>query len=231
MNATRAFADVVEEIVWIADTDGNNTYVNAAWTAYTGLTLEQSSGFGWQLAIHPTDLDSIQERFYAAAPAGAPFELEARIRSASGEYALYRGAMFPHADAWIGYCHPADVRDYAEDRFRLLADALPMLVWTTDRDDRLTFVNRAWIEYTGLLAGSTLEERNTLVHSDDLEALIHALRADASEVEFRLQRRRDGMYRWHLLRWERTGRANERPFARIGTAVDIHDMRAEREKR
>jgi PAS domain S-box-containing protein len=231
MSSLHAFADALEEVVWIADAKGDNTYVNAAWTAYTGLTVEQSVGFGWQLAIHPTDLNSIQERWYAATPEKVPFELEARIRSGSGEYRLFRGAVFPQGDEWVGYCHAADLHERADDRFRLLADALPLLVWTTDRDDRLTFVNRAWIEYTGLLAGSTMEERNKLVYADDLAALIRALRTGGDEVEFRLQRRRDRMYRWHLLRWERVRFGDESaPFTRVGTAIDIHELRAERDK-
>ncbi len=225
---SRAFAKAAEEIVWIADAEGRNVYVNPAWTAFTGLTPEQSAGAGWQLALHPTDVNSIQERWYAATPSGSPFEVEARIRSASGDYRLFRGAMFPHADEWVGYCHPADLNERADEYFRLLADALPMLVWTTDRDDRLTFVNRAWIEYTGLLAGTTIEERNKLVHAEDLGALLRALRSGETEVEFRIQRRRDKSYRWHLLRWERVRSDGTAPFARIGTAIDIHDLRAER---
>jgi PAS domain S-box-containing protein len=137
-------------MVWIADANGQNIHINPAWTAYTGLTREQSRGFGWMLAIHPLDVNAIQERFYAAAPAGAPFELEARIRSASGEYGVFRGLTFAHGDTWVGYCHAADLSERADDRFRMLADELPLLVWAADRDDRLTFANRTWIDYTGL---------------------------------------------------------------------------------
>ena len=56
----------------------------------------------------------------------------------------------------------------ADDRFRQLADTLPIKVWTTDHNDRLTFVNRAWLDYSGLPAGSTLGERNALVHPANL---------------------------------------------------------------
>ena len=213
-------------MVWIADANGQNIHVNPAWTDYTGLTREQSRGFGWMLAIHPLDINAIQERFWAASPIGAPFELEARIRSASGEYGIFRGLTFAHGDTWVGYCHAADLSERGEDRFRMLTDTLPLLVWAADRDDRLTFVNRTWVDYTGLKVGSTIEERNALVHPDDLDGLLCALRSGRADVEFRLRRRSDQMYRWHLLRWVRLPVANEElPFTRVGTAMDIHELR------
>ena len=227
----RAFADAMEEIVWTSDNNGANTYINQAFTEYTGLTREQAVGNGWQLAIHPTDINTMQERWWAAMPFALPFEMQARIRSAFGDYRLYRGAVFPQRNEqgelvqWIGCAHPADLDERADDRFRGLADALPLLVWTTDHDDRLTFVNHAWVEYTGLLAGSTIDERNALVHPDDVATLMTALRGGEGEAAFRLQRRRDKMYRWHLVRWERMHAGGNVPYTRIGTAIDIHELR------
>jgi PAS domain S-box-containing protein len=117
----------------------------------------------------------------------------------------------------------------ADDRFWNLADALPIMVWTTDSEDRLTFVNRAWFEYTGLPSGSTLEERNALVHPLDLPVLMRSLRSGSLEADFRMRRRADGMYRWHLIRWVHLGTPS--PFHRIGTAMDIHDQRTAHEIR
>jgi PAS domain S-box-containing protein len=123
----------------------------------------------------------------------------------------------------------SDLEHIAHDRFWNLADALPIMVWTTDSEDRLTFVNRAWFEYTGLPSGSTIDERNALVHPLDLPVLMRALRSGSPETDFRLRRRSDGMYRWHMLRWVHLGSAS--PFHRIGTATDIHEQRTAREMR
>lgn len=232
MQAVRGVADALPQLVWIALPDGQRLYVNAAWTAFTGLTLEQSVGFGWQLALHPADLQPSEERAQVGSERGLPFAVSYRFRSADDEYRLFSGLMFPLRDErgaiehWVGICAETDAAERADDRFRQLANALPMLVWTTDREDRLTFVNRAWLEYTGLPAGSLIDERNALVHPDDLGRLMHALRSGANEVEFRLRRRRDRMYRWHLLRWERVGFEEEAAFFRVGTAIDIQDRHA-----
>ncbi len=235
----RDFADGLRQLVWIERGDGSRDYVNYAWTQFTGLSREQSLGFGWQLALHPADLDAVMARTATEGERGTPYAVTYRFRSADDEYRLFSGLLFPLRDehgaiqTWIGICSESDAAERADDRFRRLANALPMLVWTTDKEDRLTFVNRAWHEYTGLPAGSLIAERNALVHPDDLGRLMHALRSGADEVEFRLKRRRDGMFRWHLLRWERMGFGEEASFYRVGTAIDIqerHAAQVERER-
>lgn len=229
--AIRDFADALQQLVWVANESGSREYFNPAWTEFTGLTVEQSRGNGWQLALHPADLPAAVERWEQNREGGLPHGVSYRFRSSDDEYRIFSGAMFPLRDGsgrvrkWIGICDETEAASRADDRFKLLADTLPMLVWTTDRDDRLTFVNHAWYEYTGLAVGTLIEERNALVHPDDLGHLMHALRSGAEEVEFRLRRRRDGVYRWHLLRWERLHLGEENPFHRIGTAIDIHDRR------
>lgn len=233
----RQFADGLRQLVWIAAPDGSREYFNQAWTHFTGLTLEQSLKDGWQLALHPADLEIVLKRFQEHASAGLPYAVTYRFRSAHDEYRVFTGAMFPlRSDAgvltkWIGMCDESDAIARADDRFQMLANALPLLVWTTDRDDRMTFVNRSWHEYTGLGAGSTIDERNALVHPDDLGRLMHALRSGANEVEFRFKRRRDGAYRSHLLRWERVRLADDAPFYRVGTAIDVHDRRVAQTER
>ncbi|MGZ9102886.1 MAG: PAS domain-containing protein [Rhodoplanes sp.] len=48
-------AESLPQIVWIADTDGKNVYFNQKWVDYTGLSLEESCGDGWNQPSHPDD--------------------------------------------------------------------------------------------------------------------------------------------------------------------------------
>jgi anti-sigma regulatory factor (Ser/Thr protein kinase) len=107
------------------------------------------------------------------------------------------------------------------------------LVWAVGDDERLTFANRAWREYTTLGVGSTFEERNAIVHPDDLPQLMRALRSGESDVELRIRRASDGAYRWHVLRWRRFHGEYGPQFVRVGTAIDVHADRLlyEREHR
>jgi PAS domain S-box-containing protein len=82
--------DVVETIptmTFTALSDGSNTFVNKRWTEYTGLSVEQSSGAGWQCAIHPEDLARHLEKWRISVATGQLFEDEAQFRCAvDGEY-------------------------------------------------------------------------------------------------------------------------------------------------
>ena len=48
-------ADFVPQMVWMCTPDGLNIYFNQRWVEYTGLTLEESYGRGWNTPFHPDD--------------------------------------------------------------------------------------------------------------------------------------------------------------------------------
>jgi PAS domain S-box-containing protein len=78
--------DVVETIpamTFTALSDGSFTFVNKRWTEYTGLSVEQSSGAGWQRAVHPEDLAQHSENWRISVATGRLFEGEARFRCAA----------------------------------------------------------------------------------------------------------------------------------------------------
>jgi PAS domain S-box-containing protein len=67
--------------------DGSHTFVNKRWTEYTGLSVEKTSGVGWQRAIHPEDLARHSEKWRISVATGQLFEDEARyLRASDGEY-------------------------------------------------------------------------------------------------------------------------------------------------
>jgi PAS domain S-box-containing protein len=112
------------------------------------------------------------------------------------------GVVVTHRETTEERRHEIALRE-SEQRFRLLADALPMGVWMSGLDGACVYVNRTWTEWTGRplereLGGGWMER----LHPGDLarvaEAFIGALAARRPfSNEFRLQRR-DGQYRWLL---------------------------------
>jgi PAS domain S-box-containing protein len=81
--------DVVETIpalVVCALPDGSVAFVNRAWQEYTGYPLQRLSGSGWQGTIHPEDLTKFLDEWSVALSAGKPFETEARVQGADGQY-------------------------------------------------------------------------------------------------------------------------------------------------
>jgi PAS domain S-box-containing protein len=128
----------------------------------------------------------------------------------------------------------ARIRVESDRRYRNLAEAIPAIVWTADPDGKLTFVNRAWVDYTGLDMGTTLSQGwACAVHPDDLERCSQRWQAalasgEVFDLECRL-RGKDGHHRWHLCRGipERDDRGHV--VAWLGTNTDVDDQRRARD--
>src|ERR1700733_2227116 len=116
--------DVVETIPAMTFTtlsDGSNTFVNKRWTEYTGLSVENTSGAGWQRAIHPEDLVRYSEKWRISIATGQLFEDEARFRRATdGEYRWFLVRGVPLRDQhgtivkWYGTLTDIEDRKDAE---------------------------------------------------------------------------------------------------------------------
>ncbi len=120
----------------------------------------------------------------------------------------------------------------SEARFRLMADAVPQIVWITDPEGRTEFFNKQWSDYTGAVYEPTTaaDIAASFVHPDDAVATLDAFNeARATGGTFQVEHRirsKAGDYRWFLVRGvpyrdPRTGQ-----IARwFGASVDIHDRR------
>ncbi len=89
----RLVIDTIPVLVWSKLPDGSADFLNQRFREYTGLFMEEGLGEGWLEAIHPEDPASSIDEWRAAFVAGRPFEFEARLRRADGEYRwfLFRG--------------------------------------------------------------------------------------------------------------------------------------------
>jgi len=87
----KRFRDAVETmpaLAFVADLNGNRTFMNSGWLEYTGLSPEEASASGWEKTVHPDDLGRVTEEWRAAQSAGQPLAYEARIRC--GRDGFYR---------------------------------------------------------------------------------------------------------------------------------------------
>ena len=123
-NQEKRLRDVVETIpamTFTALSDGSCTFVNKRWTEYTGLSVEQSSGAGWQRAVHPEDLAQHSENWRISVATGRLFEGEARFRRAAvGDYRWFLVRGVPLRDPqgkivqWYGTLTDIEDRKRAE---------------------------------------------------------------------------------------------------------------------
>ncbi len=99
-------ADTAPVLLWVADTDGLVTFVNAPWLHFTGRSLEQELGNGWAEGVHPDDYERCLETYLAAFRAREGFTTEYRLRRFDGEYrwTVDTGVpRFAQDGAFLGY--------------------------------------------------------------------------------------------------------------------------------
>ena len=122
----------------------------------------------------------------------------------------------------------------SEDRLRLVIDTIPAHVWSTTPDGSVDFVNRRWLETTGLTMQNALGwDWGSVVHPDDLQRYVdewHAALAagEPAEIEVRL-RRADGRYNWWLTRNVPLRDKSRNIVKWYGTAIDIEERKCAEE--
>ncbi len=124
----------------------------------------------------------------------------------------------------------------SEERFRLLADTMPQMVWSTLPDGYHDYYNARWYEYTGVPAGSTDGEGwNGMFHPDDQQRAWQVWRHSLATgepyyIEYRL-RHHSGEHRWVLGRALPMRDAAGRIVRWFGTCTDIHETKLVQEER
>jgi PAS domain S-box-containing protein len=124
-NEEQRFRDAIETMpamALIARSDGYCTFVNRGWVEFTGLTVEQTSGSGWQAAVHPDDLSRIVNKWIASVASGESLEHEIRIRrAADGAYRWFLIRAAPLRDKrgktlkWCGAATDIEDRHRAQE--------------------------------------------------------------------------------------------------------------------
>jgi PAS domain S-box-containing protein len=113
-----ALESVAGGIAWTALCDGKVVDL-PAWRAFTGQTVEQVRGWGWQNAVHPADRERVRNAVVWLAGGAPKVALDYRIRASNGEYSWFRSQAVPAVREdgtvaeWVGVCHPSTGGDDA----------------------------------------------------------------------------------------------------------------------
>jgi PAS domain S-box-containing protein len=183
---------------------------------------------------HPDDRTAVQDTIDRASREGRDFDHEYRLLMPDGVVKNVHAVAHAVRNAsggieFVGAVTDVTALKKSEDRFRLVIDTIPTLVWRSGPNGRPEFFNQPALDYTGLSSDGAVKEWTRAVHSDDLENLSMMWRViresgARGETEGRLQRF-DGEYRWFLFRVEPLRDEAGNIVNWYGSATDIEDRR------
>jgi PAS domain S-box-containing protein len=117
----RIIIDTIPTLAWCTLPDGSAEFINQRWLDYMGLSAEEARDWGWRVAIHDEDSTELVDTWRAAVATGEPFEAEARLRRADGEYRWFLFRAVPLRDElgnivqWYGTNTDIEDRKQAEE--------------------------------------------------------------------------------------------------------------------
>ena len=117
----RLITELMPQMVWSTDPDGAHTYFNQGWLNFTGLTLQQSFGWGWQGVLHPEDVERTTRVWTHSLQTGDAYEIEYRMLSKHGVYRWQLARAQALRDAhgkilqWFGTCTDIDDQKRAQE--------------------------------------------------------------------------------------------------------------------
>jgi formate hydrogenlyase transcriptional activator len=247
----RLIVDRIPAFTWSAHADGFVEFVNQRWREYAGLSPEESQGWGWQVAIHPQDLPSLMGKWRQLLISGEPGEIEARMRRHDGIFRWFLVRFEPFRDEtgkivmWYGVSTDIENLKQTEEKLRederelrRITDAIPQTIVVLDPSGAPMYANQATLDYTGLAAEDVISARfrERIFHPEDLERLRDQRKAALSRaVPFGVEqraRRKDGQYRWFLIRYNPFRNEQGEVIRWYATGTDIEDrVRAEERTR
>lgn len=193
--------------------------------------------------LHPDDRKKIVDKAFDKAIKTGYYEYSARIIKPDGEtrWIKTEGKVFYDEDKnpakLIGtlYDMTEEKRKQqeiieSEQKFRLLADSMPQLIWTADVEGNLNYYNKSVFEYFGLspqqlMKGWCLQ----LVHPEDRAINLEAWnKSVATGQEFIFEHRflrHDGKYRWQLSRARPQKDVHGNIQMWVGTSTDIEEQK------
>ena len=225
----RFLADSMPQLIWTAKPDGKVDYYNLRWLNYTGTSVEHSSNWGWETAVHPDDLAHCLARWRKTIATERGYELECRLKRASDStYRWHVVRVFPLRNPkgevanWVGTATDIEEQKQARKELeRRVAERTAELIQANEELDNFAYVA-----------------------SHDLKAPLRAIHNSAIWIEEDLEEHLTGETREHLsvlrgrvkrmekllddlLEYARIGRPKDNRYGElIKGDVLIHDMLA-----
>lgn len=118
---------------------------------------------------------------------------------------------------------------HTDEVLRFVVDTIPIMVWTVRPDGGIDFLNRYWLDYTGISLEEEIKEPTRAICPEDLPRVMERwsftmAAGESFEEEMRL-RRADGIYRWFLIRTVPLCDAQKNIVKWYGSGTEIEDRK------
>jgi PAS domain S-box-containing protein len=126
-----AVVNSVDQIIWTSSPDGYTNFFNQRFYEFTGAPFGSAKGQAWIDVFHPEDRERTLARWRRSLATGEPYEIEYRLRDASGRYHWMLGRGQPVRNEageiirWIGTCSDIHAQKELAEHFRQLHKAHP----------------------------------------------------------------------------------------------------------
>ena len=203
----RLVIDTIPAYAWSARPDGSVDFINQRFLEFTGRSMQDILGRGWESLLHPEDLTSYVGQWQAAVAIGEPMESEARVRRADGDFRWLLIRNVPLRDElggivkWYGTSVDIEERHRAEDALRqseaYLAAAQRLShtgSWAWRVGTKQQFWSVETFQIFGFDSNTTRPTRESFLerlHPDD--------RAAIEEIETELYQGNDAEYNYRII--------------------------------
>jgi PAS domain S-box-containing protein len=243
----RTLAESIPQLAWMANADGHIVWYNRRWYDYTGTTLEQMAGWGWQSVHDPEELPKVLEQWKTSLAAGTPLEMTFPLKGRDGRFRPFLTRVEPVKDdegrvvQWFGT--NTDIAEQkraeqalrdSEQRMRLAMETTKVGIWEWN----LITGEVRWDAMMFQIYGITPTPNGVVQYRDWSEAVLpedlprqEAVLQDtierlgSSSRQFRIKRRNDGKLR--EIECKETVRTNDKGHAEwvVGTNLDVTERK------
>lgn len=242
----RDFVETASVALHFVGPEGTIQWANQAELDMLGYAAEEYLGHHIaEFHVDPPTIDDILGRLCRGEKLR---DYEARLRAKDGSIrhvAIDSSVLFENGKFIHTRCFTRDITQRkraeqalreSEQRFRVITDASPIMVWMSGTDKLCYYFNKGWLDFVGRTleqeAGNGWAEN---VHPDDFERClrIYVTNFDARqpfEMEYRLKHH-SGQYRWIIDRGVPRYSADGTFEGYVGGCLDIHEQKQAAETR